>query len=48
MSEKKIAVYSGAPICATEVNAIIARMNIEKVKKRNKSDRERNKADRWK
>lgn len=47
MSDKKITVLCGAPICTTEVNALIARLQFEKRKKRNKSDRKRDKSNRW-
>lgn len=48
MSEKKIAVLGGANICATEVDALIARMYFyKKFRKRSKAERKRDKANRW-
>ena len=48
MSEKKIAVLGGAPICATEVDALIAKLYFNnKIRKRSKSDRKRDKKNRW-
>ena len=45
---QKVAVLGGMPICATEINAIFARaMNPNKLPRTNKSDRKRDRINRW-
>lgn len=49
-NKNRVAVLGAMPICATEIDAIFARVmnpNPDKLPRTNKSDRKRNRKDRW-